>query len=891
MLGRLIDRGYSLQLRWFPPEHRARYGAEMLDAFSRERRAVRRQRGLLTVCRFVAAAYWDAWVSGAQERRYAWALPDRASYSPDTFLLSSWRDVKDAVRGLSRAWNFSLVCLTSLAIGLGINLAIMALMWMSLSPPPGVEEEGAVELLITYQGRTLDQDWSYADFADVKAANIGADLTGWVIGPRNLRTDDGADDQRVNSMYVSANYFETLGVRVARGRAFLPEEDDFVGEPPVVVTYDMWKNRLGSDPDIVGQLMTLNRTVHRVVGVAPEGFNGHFVVHRVDLWIPLWEHPRLAAGRDFRFNRSDEWLGVLGRLNDGAEGPVVSGALASVMAGLAETYPATNAFRGGRTAVYSKQGRGAEDWVIIRSIFFVLQVVALLIVSLNVAGMVLVRSAMRERELALRMALGSSRVRLVRYLLTESGILAVLGGGLALVVGWGVLRTMEARTGMILPEGMGLSLAVRVLGWSFVMMLMIGLSPALKFSRPEIVGALKDDSGVGGRRSSRIHRTATSIQAAVALPLMVVTAMVLQSTKLLESAEYGFQPDGLMVAAIELDAEGYRDDEVAPFMRALQSSIGGLSGVQAVSISDGIPLDGRRRGRRIGTAGDGGRWMRGQVTRATAGYFEAIGTPILRGRGFENGDVEGAQGVAVVTEAAAERLWPEEEALGQRVRVEFAWVEETELMVVGVVADVVGNTSDAAPVQVFASHWQNPTKRVNVVVRASSEGAGMRGAIRDAILAVDPQLTPPLVVTSRTLMGQGNDGRNAFSMMFGGLAVLMLLLAALGVYGVVGFAVTNRTREIGVRMALGASRPKVMTLVLVDAMKLVLPGIVVGSVLAAIASQQILARWYQYFGRSSLDWLVVVAAAVTALCVVLLASSVPARRAAGVQPMEALRGD
>lgn len=889
MLGRLTDRCYAFLLQSFPSAHQARYGSEMLDAFERERIAIGGERGFWAALRFVIAACWDAVVAGRREHRNE--THGTGSNRPDGLLFGIWKDIRDATRNLARSWTFTVVCLTSLAIGLGINLAIITIMWLSLSPPPGVEREGAVELMITYQGRTLDQRWTYPDFDDVKNANIGADLTGWVIGPRSLRTDDGADDERVSSMYVSANYFQTLGVNVAQGRAFLPQEDDVVGEPPVVVTFDTWKNRLGSDPDVVGRLLTLNRTVHRVVGVAPEGFNGHFVVDRVDLWVPLWEHPRLAAGHDFRFDRSTEWLGVLGRLNEGTNIAQASGALASVMSGLAEAYPATNEFRGGRATSYSKQGRGAEDWVIIRSIFFALELIALLIVSLNVAGMVLVRSATRERELALRLALGSSRARLVRYLLTESGILAVVGGMLALAVGWGVLRTLESRSGMIIPEGLGLSLAAQCLGWSLVMMMLIGLSPALRFSRPAILGALKDDSGVGGRRSSRIHRAATSIQVAVALPLIVVTAMVLQSTQLMNRADYGFEPDGLMVAAIELDTEGYSDEEVEPFMRALRSSVVRLPGLQAVSLADGIPLDYQRRGRRVSRVGDDAVWTRSQVTRATEGYFEAIGTPILRGRGFESGDVGGAEGVAVVTESVAERLWPEQEWLGQRIRVEFGWLQETELTVVGVVADVVGNTHDSRPLQVFASHWQNPTTRIHLVVRASSEDAAIRGAIRDAILALDPDLTPPLVVTSRALMEQRNGGINGLSVTFGGLAVLMLLLAALGVYGVVGFAVTNRTREIGVRMALGASRARTMKLVLMDAVKLVLPGIVVGSALAAVASQQILASWYEYFGRSSLDWVVVIGAAGAALAVVLLASSVPARRAAGVQPMEALRGD
>jgi predicted permease len=888
--GQLADRFFALLLKSFPCQQRTRYGPEMLDAFKRERMALVRDQGLWSALRFVVAAYRDVVVAGWSERRSEAGRPERTRL--EGLFFGIWKDVKEATRSLARAWAFALVCLASLAIGLGINLAIVTLLWISLSPPPGVEVDGALDVVVTTRGLNLDEPWSFPDFEDVKRADTGMEVTGWVVGLRSLRTEDGADDERVSAMYVSANYFQTLGMGIAPGRAFVPEEDDVVGEPPVVVSFDMWENRLGADPQVVGRSLILNRTVHRVIGVTPRGFSGHAAGQDVDAWIPLWEHPRLNPGSDFRYDRSASWLQVLGRLEEGVESVQVNGALGAVMGGLAEAHPETNEIRGAQAIQYTKQGRGDEDWWIIKKIFLAMEVMALLIVSLNVAGMVLVRSATRERELALRMALGSSRLRLVRYLMTESALLAIIGGLLSLTVGWGSLRLLAWRIGQPFPGGLTLTLAAQSLAWSLVMMILIGLSPALKFSRPEILRALKDDGGVGGRRSSRIHRIATSLQAGVALPLLVITGMVLQSSQLLDEGDYGFQPHGLIVSTLDLAGEGYADEEVAPFMRRLRESVAALPGVESVSVADAVPLDYGRRDHRVSRAGEfEAARIPIQGTRATEGYFETIGTPILSGRGFQSGDVAGSEAVAVITESLAERLWPNQGALGQRASFSFDRRNYTDLTVVGIIGDVVGSSHESASANIFVSQWQNPTQRTNLVVRASSEDAALLSAVRGAILELDDDLTQPQVVTSQTLMDGQKGGIHDLSLFFGGISALMLFLAAIGVYGVVDFAVTNRTREIGVRMAVGASRSRVLILVLMDGVKLAIPGIAGGSLLAVVISQIILASMYDYFGRTAVVWTVLGLSVGAALGVVLLASSIPARRATGVHPIEALKGD
>lgn len=890
MWSRLAERCYGLLLRSFPSQHQMHYGSEMLDAFSRERAAIARTEGSWSALRFVFAAYRDVVATGFRERRGA-----KKKERPDQvhgLLFGIGKDLRHAVRNLTRAWTFTLVCLMSLAIGLGINVAISTLLWVTLAPAPGVEEEGALEVLLMTRGLRLGERWTFPDFDDVRKSDTGMDVTAWALGSRSLRTDDGADDERLSTMYVSANYFTTLGMKVSPGRAFAPEEDDVVGEPPVVVSFNMWENLLGADPQVVGRSLTLNRTVHTVIGVAPRGFVGQFEGQRVDAWVPLWEHPRLTSDSDFRVDRSEGWLQLLGRLKEGTSALQVNAALAAVMSDLAKTHPSTNQIRGARTVRYAKVGLGEEDWRIPKVMLMGLQVMSLLIVSLNIGGMVLVRGAARASELAVRMALGSSRARLVRYLMAESAVLAILGAVLSVAVGWSVLGVIEWQIGQPFPDGLSMTLVVKALGWALAMMLLIGLSPAIKSSRPEIVRALKDDAGGGGRSSGRVYRRATSFQTAVAIPLLVITGIILQSTRLMDKEEYGFQPDGLTVSSLDLATGGYSDEGVASFMQRLHAGVASLPGVQSVSVADAVPLDGGTRDDRVSASGgESGTWVSAGGSRATAGYFETIGTPILSGRGFESGDVAGAEAVAVVTESLSERLWPGQSALGQRVTLNLDRQPNTDLTVVGVVGDVVGSGYGSGFENIFVSQWQDPTSRISLVVRTSSDVATLRRAVKDLVFGLDPELTTPLVLTSQNLTDANKGDVYFISVFVGSLSSLMLLLVALGVYGVVGFAVENRTREIGVRIAMGASRRRVMTLVLLDGLKLTLPGILWGSIVALGLSQYALVIAYDYFGRTALVGVVLAMAAAAVISVVLMASGIPARRATRVRPMEALRAE
>ena len=797
------------------------------------------------------------------------------------------QDVKQAFRSLCRSWEFTLLCLASLTIGLGINAGIVALLHSSFEPPEAIRAEGAVELLVTARREASRETWSYPDFAEVERADTGLDVTGWIVGVRNLRTTDDGDGAPLSTMYVSANYFRTLDIALAQGRSFAADEDNTVAEPPLLVSFAFWQNGLGADPAVVGRTLRMNGTSHRVIGVAPQGYEGHRAGQRIDVWLPLWTHPSLGVGGEWSLDRAVDGVRVLGRLREGVTLGAADGALAGVMRELAAAYPATNESRGATVVPYSVQGGRAADAVAIEAAFVRgLAGLALLVVCLNLSGMVLVRSAMQERQLALRLALGAQRSHLVRYLLTESALIAVAGGVLSIVASAAVLRVLSARWGQSFPADAFLAVVPVCLGLSLIAMVAIGLSPALKFTRPALMRAVKGDVGTGGRRSSGLQRFAVVAQTAMALPLLVVTGMVLQASDLMDSADYGFVPNGLHVAPLNLAVDGYTAGEVEPFLRDLRDAVTALPGIESAALADAVPLDYVFRYRRLSRAGEE-QYVLAAVTSASERYFETIGARILRGRDFERADAPGAPGVAVITAALAERLWPGEEALGRRVRLPSDSGSAQELTIVGIATNVAGASHEAEPFSIFVPLWQHPTTNAAVIVRARS--AAIAAGIRDTVTRLDPNVTPPIVRPALERMAEQKAQIRTGTILVGSVSGLTLLLAALGVYGVVAFTVANRGREIGTRVALGATSLRIVAMVLLDGIKLALPGVVLGAMLGVALSDLVLAGWYAYFDRATLDPSILGLAVLGAFGVVLVASSVPARRAAHLEPTIALR--
>lgn len=812
-----------------------------------------------------------------------------------------WQDTRFAIRRLAKARSFTFIAVLSLAVGIGANTALFTILHASfLEPVPGVTgADRIVEALVTRRSRDLGL-WSYPDFQDVREAETPIEiLAGVKERDGTLTTEDGSQSVRVS--YASAGYFRVLGVSPARGRVFLPSDDRVPGNHPVaVISHHMWQNRLGADEDIVGRTILLNRTPYRVVGVAPEEFRGHrsFQVGP-DLWVPLMQHPFLSGNRSLLRERGALWLEVLGRLRPDAKPSEASAALNTVFARLEREYPESNEDRSARAAAFGTmpaQGRTASMMGAGALVGFAGLV--LLIICGNVAGMVLARGATREREIAVRQALGSGRGCLIRLLMVEALVLAVAGGGLGVTLAvWGLHIGMPASFAAAAPN-ISFAPNITIIFFSLALtlgtVLAFGLLPALRFSRPDLVSSLKDESGGGGgRRVGRVHRLAASAQAGVALLLLVVCGLSLRALGVMERRDLGFEPQDLLLTRLDLSLEGYASPEEAwAFLERVKEMIESLPGVESAALADGLPLDligNFSRAERSDRSDEEGGRVLVEFTRAGEGFFRTAGTPVLQGRGFERSDDASSGPVIVITRSLADRLWPGEEALGRQLSTSARFREEPkDFTVIGVIPNVASSRATEDHPHMYVALRQEYEPRVTILVRAMGDAASIVRPLQMAILSVDPTLPIPEVIFSESLVERSTEGQRIMARGAGGLGLLALLLSAIGLYGVVALTVAGRTREIGLRIALGATKEQVLRAVLRDAVRLAVPGLAVGAVLAIGTGFTMRSM---LLGVNPFDPISILSVSALLFLTVLLASLVPAQRASTVDPMVALRSE
>jgi putative ABC transport system permease protein len=903
ILGRAATRIYKLTLRTFPARHRADYAAEMIDAFEHELRTQFRDQGAWRARRFVLAAWLNAVAEGVGERRRRRRSNSNDESGRPLLARGFGRDLVHAVRSLAKARAFSFVCVLSLGIGMATVIAILTLVRAIIGPPPLINTNGLVEVVVTplgplrtQAGTRVIETWSYPDFVDLRDAATGMNLTGWTYGEMRFRARDADGAARVGAMYVSPNYFATIGVTLASGAGFSGLVDGVQTEP-VVVGHRFWQDRLGGDLRIIGSTIVLNRVSHVVVGITPEGFIGHMSPEDspdVHLWIPLHQHPRLHGAESLRFNRDVDWLHVHGRLPAGTSLDHANAAVASVLAGLAKQYPKSNEFKSGAVETYLSMGAGArEDIRGAVAVFFGMSGLVLLIVCLNVSGMMLVRSATRERELALRQAIGASRTRLIQYILSEALVLAFLGGTLAVTILFGApallfwwLDFWHPDLDLFKPDIWTYAASV---GLCFVASLVFGLLPAVRFSRPTLVSALKDDAGGGGRRVGRVHRLTAAIQAGIAVPFLVIGGVKLDQVRTTAAADVGFDTKGLFAAPLD-PAAGGRDEREVPFLlKNVQENLAQASGVTSVAVADGLPLDFRYRYVRVGREGDA-RLVRAHTTRVTEGYFETMGIRLLRGRAFTRDDRTGSELVVILSEPLGQQLFSGVEPLGKRLVFALEGKPAHVFTVVGVTTDLVTSQMGTARPQMFLPLAQHPSPRLTLIARASASDGSMASAFKNAVADLDPDFMPSSLITGDRLMRRSMADLTIHSITAVVCASVALSLAALGVYGVVGLMVTSRTREIGVRMALGASRVRVLRTVLVDAIRVVVPGVALGLVVAVLAVRvaNLPETWY---ALGSVEPLTYALGAAGAMLVAMIAGLPSARRAARVDPIRAMRSE
>jgi len=829
-----------------------------------------------------------------------------------------WRDLRHAGRSLAKARAFTVVCVVSLGIGMIPVIAIPYWARVLRMPPVGVNTAGFVQLVTTPHGSDeAGESWSYPDFEALRESNTGIALIGWTSGESQIaiETSAGERTESVATMFVSTNYFKTLGVPLARGAGFDATGDNpLTAEPVVILGYGYWQNQMAGDPDIVGKTLTLGGIPHVVVGVAPEHFSGHMGYQERRLFLPLGRYAPLRADTKVRFDRGNEWLNIHGRLSPGVGIGQASAAVAAVTARLATDYPATNQLKAGMVVPYDPLGY-RNEFRIVETLFFTLTGAVLVVVCLNISGMMLVRSAMRERELSIRHAIGASQGRLARYLLCEAIVVAGLAAVLGSIVLFNAPRLFAWLTGRPLPFEVQEALrfdpfiVAICVGLCLATSVVFGLLPATRFSRPVIISSLKDDAGVGGFEAGRVHRFTAALQVAIAVPLIVLSAIALDLVRVTATGNLGFASDLLYAAPLTFN--GVADERVALRTRSALDNLKQASGVASATVADGLPLDFASRSARVSLQVDKNgapRVVIVHTTRVGDGYLDTMGVPILIGRGFTNDDSAGAEMVTVISKTLADQLAPDAPAavIGKRLTIGAEGTTQQALTIVGVTRDFPTAQMGSGRAQLLLPLAQHPSSKVFLIARSeagepldSARGRQIKvtAALENAVRALGPDVDRTLtsgngVVYSRIVTGvwlRQNNVRDFLlrSAITGGAGSVILTLAALGIYGVVGLMVATRTREIAVRAALGASRRGVMGMILVDVVKLVTPGVIFGLLIAAAIVR--LNGDNLGIKLSTAEPLAYVVGAAVAVLVALLASLAHARRAASVQPMTAMR--
>jgi putative ABC transport system permease protein len=822
------------------------------------------------------------------------------------------RDLAYAVRSLAKERAFTLVCVFSLGIGMGGFVALVTFNRMIMAPAHGINANGLTELLVLPLGPlrakagvwALEQ-WSYPDYQALRDADIGMDLTGWSRESSQFGAqapDQKTPPPRVATLYVSANYFRTFGVSLARGSGFDPAIDDAPSaEPRVVLSHDFWKSRVASDPDIIGKSVTIDGVPHTVVGIAPEDFEGHF--HPFDspsslLFIPLERHPGLRANPNLRDDRTAAWVRIHGRLDPGVDIKRANALVSATVSGLAQRYPASNEFKAATVEPYYSQGAaGRPESRGVFSIILGLAGAVLLIVCLNISGMMLVRGASRERELSIRTALGADRRRLIQHLFLEAVMLAFAGGAGSAFVLFGIPAIVGWWIGAPVPPEIDLD-AVGIVtssGLCLLVSVLFGLLPAVRFSRPNLLPALKDDAGGGGRQTIRVHRVAAMVQVGIAIPFLVISGVMIDRVRM---ADFGFPTDGL--ASARLPARVGSEREAGFSIRKVRDNLRQASGVRSVAVAEGTPIDFDYRLFRVARK-DGAEFVTAHVTRVGENFLETIGAPLLRGRTIMAEDRMMAAPVAVISEPLAAQLFPGTEPVGERVTVTLEESREQEFTIVGVSADFATSQLTTERPQILLPLPEALTRTVHLIVRGAPGDepklkAALENALRELGVEALPGVAFPGIVTGHDLVEKSKADLIAEGTAVGVAGSLVLVLAALGIVGVVGFMVATRTREIAVRMALGSTRLRVFGLMLSGIVKLVIPGVAGGLLLAAalIRTMEDVMGTPLTLGPTPLgvmEPLIYVLASTIAVSVALLAGFPAARRATSVQPMVAIRSE
>ncbi len=800
------------------------------------------------------------------------------------------QDLKYAIRSLSRSPIFAIGAIATLALGIGVNSTIFTLADNALfRPMPAIAAPSElvwVSGLWRTTGRTGGM--SYLEYVDFH--NHTTDVFSGLLAfaPASFSLGSGGEPLRIRGHLVSASYFATLGIRPKDGRTVQPSDHE-AGAPPVaVISHRLSQQRFGGQ--IPERPILVNGRDVTVVGIAPIGFVGPELGQSADIWMPISALPIINATQGaWLTERGTLWLRVIGRQRPGVSVQQAQAVVTAIATTLETEHPKTNA---NRTAVVSSASAGVRpseqgELLPIAALLLVVTGLVLLIACANVSNLLLARGAARSTEISIRAAAGASRWRIVRQLLIESLVLASAGAVGGLLLSFWAADLLIAR----LPEldfgGLEANVDGRVLMFTSALAALsaciFGLTPALNVTRGTLLPRLRQTGGAGGR--SRTQGFFVITQLSLSLVLLLAAGLSLRALQKTATIDLGFTAEKLLTASYDLTLQNYSSERREIFRHDLLTRMRSLPGVESVTIADLPPLSGTMVSTVVTATDDksGSSESRAYLSSIGPDYFKTLGIPLLRGRGIDETDRRGSPDVAIINETLAHRLWPNLDPLGRTLQL-----EDTRVQIVGVARDAKYDeaTEDPRPFLYLALAQHSSIDRETVITRSSVQASVSRTVVRDQIHALDPALPVFDVKSFDDVMRDRADKQRGISALFAAFGVLALALASLGLYGVMSYAVTRRTREIGVRLALGATPRQLIQLIAGDGLQLTIVGIAVGTVLAYPLARALGAL---VFGVEMADLVTFATTCAVLMVVAMSAAVLPAIRAAHLDPVDALR--
>ena len=801
--------------------------------------------------------------------------------------------MKYALRTLLRQPLFTLSAVVTLALGIGVNSTIFTFANGALFRPlPGIANPDQL-VWISSASRTIGggNDVSYPDFVDYRDAthDIFSGMFAFRSTPLHVGTGTG-EPQRVRGQFVSGDYFATLGVGVAAGRLLTAADDRAAAPPAAVISHRLWRDLFAQSIDVLSSTMTVNGRSVAIVGVASETFIGPALDESADAWLPLAALPAVKTNeRDVLTDRGTSGLLVIGRLRPDVSRDRAQAAVGAVAARLEQAYPDTNIER---IAVITSAGAGLPpdargEFVPLTALMLTVTGIVLLIACANVANLLLARGAARSSEISIRAAIGASRAQLVRQLLTESALLGGAGAVAGLILSFwasdlllSTLPEAEFRGFQVGPDARMLLFTAAV---AVLSVCAFGIVPALASTRHALLPRLQQTAVAGGR--SRLQGAFVVAQLSLSLVLLLAGGLSLRAVQKARAIDLGFDPSGVLTASYDLHLQNYSPARRTAFRQELRSRLSALPGVTHVGLANVPPLSGTMVSTVVsGTGAAGGDPVesRAFTNGVGPGYFEALRIPILRGRGLLDSDIASNARVVVVNETLARRLWDTTEAVGRRLTL-----DQQVFDVIGVARDSKYDeaTEDLHPF-FYTALDRAILEREAVLVRTQASAGALASSVREVVRAIDPVLPLFAVGTLDEVLRERADKERAISTLLGAFGGVALLLASLGLYGVMAYAVARRTREIGVRIALGATPAQVSSLIASDGIRLAVAGVIIGGLLSvpmAVALGALL------FGVQIADLAAFAGICLLLIGVAVVASVLPARRAARLDPVLALR--